>query len=131
MTDIHDLDQHIGRYIDVQEGNFGAAGFLVNVLDRVEYVPEPVRWITLDWGQGVRVSADTVLTFPKIPKGEQVPRIVNPIQVMHDEMHGDRSCREGGGCAYRGLAIRALRGFRSWHMQQNAEKTMEGNDLET
>lgn len=119
MTDIHDLDRHIGRYVDLQEDGEGMAGFLIDVGDEVDYIPKPVRYVTLDYGFGMRVSADTALTFPEPPGDQQPPKVVSPVRAMHLAMHAGRPCVDEVNCAYEGRAVRALRAFREWRMRQS------------
>lgn len=122
MTDIHDLDRHIGRYVSLEEGGEGMSGFLVDVADEVDYIPKPVRHVMLDYGCGFRVSEDTELTFPGPPPGEQPPEVVSPVRLMHLAMHRDVECPSPSGvenCTYEGMAVRALRQFRIWRMRQS------------
>lgn len=118
MTDINDLDRHIGRYVDFSQGDDGAAGFLVDIDDLVEYDPKPTRWITFDWGQGWPVTEDTEMSFPDPPKGGEKPSMVNPVRAVHLAMHDGGECRNAETCDYEGLAIRAVRGFRNWRIRQ-------------
>jgi hypothetical protein len=121
VSDIHDLDRHIGRYVTLAEGEASAAGFLVDVIDDVKYDPRPVRWITLDWGQGWPVSADTAITVaPEPPAGESLPNgVQNPIDVMHRAMHAGSDCTEGARCLKSTYAYAALRAFREWQERQS------------
>lgn len=118
MTDIHDLDRHIGRYVSLEEDGDSASGFLVDVHDEVDYTPNQVRWIVLDWGQGWRVSERTVLTFPGAPDGETCT-VVGPVRRIHLVMHGERVCRTPEHCTFEGMAVRAVREIRIWRMKQN------------
>ncbi|MFE0472741.1 hypothetical protein ACFW2V_14100 [Streptomyces sp. NPDC058947] len=121
MSDIHDLDRYIGRYITLTEGGDSAAGFLVDVVDDVRYAPRPVRWVTLDWGQGWPVTAETAITVaPEPPAGERLPDSVqNPIDVMHLAMHAGGNCTEGAHCLKATYAYTALRSFRQWQERQS------------
>lgn len=116
ITDIHSLDQYIGRYVDLSEDGEGMAGFLVDVCDDVDYVPHPVRSVSLDYGYGMRVSENTVITTPDPPEGETAPRVENPVQIVHAILDG-RPC-SSAGCANRGRALLAVRAMRVWRMRQ-------------
>lgn len=118
-TDIHDLDRHIGRYVSIEQDGEGADGYLVDVLDEVDYMPDPVRWVTLDWGQGFRVGSRTSFTFPDPPEGERPPQITGPVRRMHLAMHSDGMCLTPDICTYEGVAVRALREVRVWRMKQD------------
>lgn len=118
MTDINDLDRHIGRYVDLSSKGEGASGFLVDVLDEIDYIPEPVRWVTLDWGQGWRVGSDTVISFPEPPHDEECD-IVGPVRRIHLAMHGDRQCEKPDICTFEGMAVLAVRETRVWRMKQS------------
>lgn len=123
MTDINDLDRHIGAYVDLSEGEHGAAGFLVDVSDDVKYEPRPVRWVALDWGQGWPVSADTAITvLAEPPAGEHLPESVrNPIQVMHEAMHAESECADRSHCPEAASARTALKAFRRWQERQSEQ----------
>jgi hypothetical protein len=120
VSDIHDLDRYIGRYVTLAEGEESAAGFLVDVADDVKYTTRPVRWITLDWRQGWPISADTAITVaPEPPAGERLPDgVCNPIDVMHRAMHAGSDCVEGPHCIKSTYAYSALRSFRQWQERQ-------------
>lgn len=116
MTDIHDLDQYVGRYIVLTDPDGeSAAGFLVKVHDEVDYVPHPVRSIMLGWGQGWRVGEDTQIdVFPAGPNGEDAPKVLSAIDVLHEWAH-EGGCPDGN-CRVR--ARRQLRALRIWRMRQ-------------
>lgn len=116
ITDIHTLDQYIGKYVDLSEGEDGMAGFLVDVYDVVDYIPHPVRAVSLDYGYGFRVSADTVIRVLEAPDGQEPPKVENPVQLVHAVMDG-RPCSDAG-CANRGRALLAVRAMRVWRMRQ-------------
>jgi hypothetical protein len=116
ITDIHTLDQYIGRYVDLTENGEGMAGFLVDVCDEVDYIPHPVRSVTLDYGYGFRVSADTVIATPDPPEGLTSPRTENPVALVHGILDG-RPCSDAG-CANRGRALNSVRAMRVWRMRQ-------------
>lgn len=118
MTDINDLDRHIGRYVDLQDGEDGGSGFLVDVKDEVDYTPKPVRWISFDWGQGFPVSADTAMAFPDPPLGEEPPEFNNPIRAMHLAVHNGARCHDVENCVHEGQSVRAMRALRIWRMKQ-------------
>lgn len=122
MTDIHDLDRHIGRYVSLEEGGEGMSGFLVDVADEVDYIPKPVRHVMLDYGYGFRVSEDTELIFPEPPADQRAPEVMGPVRLMHLAMHRDVDCPSPSGvenCTYEGMAVRALRQLRIWRMRQS------------
>lgn len=117
MTDIHDLDQYIGKYISLTDPDGeGAAGFLVKVHDEVDYIPHPVRSVMLDWGVGWRISEETdVNPYPSAPDGQKAPQVVSGIDVLHEFAHD-------GGCPDMNCRVRArrqLRALRIWRMQQD------------
>ena len=116
MTDIHDLDQYVGRYVALTDPDGeSAAGFLVKVHDEVDYIPHPVRSIMLDWGAGWRVGEQTeVDVFPAAPSGETPPKVIGAIDVLHEWAH-DGGCPDGN-CRMR--ARRQLRALRIWRMRQ-------------
>lgn len=119
-TDIHGLDQYIGRYIAISEGSEGAAGWLVDVADDVKYDGGPHRWVTFDWGQGWLVRETTEITLGEPPAGETAPEVENPIEMMHQAMHrsdGSR-CQIPSFCPFRMHLPSALRDFREWQMKQ-------------
>lgn len=115
-TDIHALDQYIGRYVDLAENGEGMAGFLVDVCDEVDYIPHPVRSVTFDYGYGFRVSADTVVTTPDPPEGQAPPSTENPVDLIHGILDG-RPCSDAG-CVNRVGALRSVRAMRIWRMRQ-------------
>lgn len=117
MTDIHDLDQYTGRYVTLTDPDGeSAAGYLVRVLDDVDYIPYPVRHVVLDWGQGWRVSEDTeVLVAKQSPDGQQIPDFSSPLDVLHRAAHPAGACPDFN-CDVR--ARRQLRALRVWRMKQ-------------
>jgi hypothetical protein len=120
VSDIHDPDRYIGRYVTLAEDDESAAGFLVDVTDDVRYEPRPVRWVALDWGQGWPVSADTTITVAPEPPVEPEPdNVQNPIDVMHRAMHAGGDCTEGTHCIKSTYAYAALRAFRGWQERQS------------
>lgn len=116
MTDINDLDQYLGKYVSLTDPDGeGAAGFLVQVLDEVDYIPYPVRTVVLDWGQGWRVGESTeVDACQAAPDGQEAPRVTGGIDVLHEFAH-DGGCPDGN-CRVR--ARRQLRALREWRMKQ-------------
>lgn len=115
MTDINDLDQYLGKYIElIDPDGESAAGFLVKIYDEVDYVPYPVRTVTLDWGQGWRVGPETEVNVAPAPQGQKAPQIISGIDVLHEFAHE-------GGCPDMNCRIRArrqLRALREWRMRQ-------------
>lgn len=120
-TDIHDLDRYIGHYVDIAEGDHGMAGFVIDVVDKVEYTPEPHRVILVDYGYGFPVGADTVIIEVSAPPGATAPTVENPIDAMHQAMHeeDDSRCFIPALCPYAGRSAAALHAFRIWRMKQN------------
>lgn len=118
MIDINDLDRHVGQYVDLQNADEGAAGYLVDIQDEVHYEPGPTRWVVFDWGQSFPVSAETVITFPEPPEGETPPDFINPVRAVHLAMHDEASCADAANCAYEEQAVRALKALRIWRMKQ-------------
>lgn len=117
MTDIHDLDQYVGKYIALTDPDGeSAAGFLVQVHDEVDYIPYPVRSVMLDWGAGWRVGERTEIdVFPAAPNGEAPPKVIGAIDVLHEAAHvgpcPDSNCRM--------RARRQLRALREWRMKRD------------
>ena len=116
MADFNDLDQFLGRYVSMTNPDGeSAAGFLVKIHDEVDYIPEPVRSVMLDWGQGFRVGEDTeVDVFPASPDGRKAIQVANQIDVLHEFAHA-------GGCPDMNCRVRArvqLRALRVWRMKQ-------------
>lgn len=121
MTDIHDLDRYIGRYVVISEGNEGGAGYLVDVSDNVNYDGDAFRWVTFDWGQGWPVREKTEITLADPPAGEAAPGVENPIDVMHEAIHASdgTSCESSDlSCVSAMRAYGALAAFRRWRMKQ-------------
>lgn len=119
-TDIHDLDQYIGQYVSVTQGEGGGSGFVVDVADQVDYIPEPIRWITFDYGMGWPISADTEIVMDEPPTGQQAPEgVENPVQVIHLAMHADGQCPDEKRCLYIARARKGLRALRIWRMKQS------------
>lgn len=116
-TDIHALDQYVGQYVSLEENGEGMAGFVVDVYDKVEYAPHPVRSVVLDYGYGFSVSANTVITTPDAPGGETPPAVENPVQLVHAVLDG-KPC-SNAGCVNRGRALLAVRTMRIWRMRQD------------
>lgn len=78
------------------------------------------RWVTLDWGMGWSVSADTVITVgPEPPAWENPPTVQSPIEAMHQAMHAGGGCTEGVRCPKAMQARVALRAFREWQEKQS------------
>ena len=114
-TDIHDLDQYLGRYVEIADPDGeSAAGFLVKVHDAVDFIPEPVRSVMLDWGQGWRIGATTEVNVLPAPDGQKTPQVISEIDVLHEFAH-DGGCPDGN-CRVR--ARRQLRALRVWRMKQ-------------
>lgn len=119
MTDINDLDQHVGRYVDITSPDgTGASGFLVEVSDQIEYQPHPARIAILDYGYGWPVGQDTRIDFPDPPESHSDPEAVGPVRAMHLAMHYGDECEDVEECTYERLAVHAIRGFREWQMKQ-------------
>lgn len=117
-TDINDLDQYLGRYVDLTDPDGeSAAGFLVKIHDEIDYIPYPVRSVTLDWGQGWRIGESTEVNVhpadPTQPDGLKVYPVVSGIDVLHEAAHSgecpDMNCRV--------RARRQLRALREWKMK--------------
>lgn len=115
MTDFNDLDQYLGKYIElIDPDGESAAGFLVKIHDEVDYIPHPVRTILLDWGQGWRVGESTEVNVLPAPEGQKAPQVISGIDILHNFAHD-------GGCPDRNCRVRArrqLRALREWRMQQ-------------
>ena len=115
MTDINDLDQYIGKHVElIDPDGESAAGFLVQVHDAVDYIPHPVRSVMLDWGQGWRVGESTEVNVLRVPDGQDPPQVTGGIDVLHEFAHD-------GGCPdmnCRTRARRQLRALREWRMRQ-------------
>lgn len=120
-TDIHSLDQFIGRYVSMSNGADGMAGFVVNVLDKVEYTPEPVRVVVLDYGMGFPVGADTEINIAVPPDEEVAPNVENPIEAAHQAMHeaAKNDCLIPPFCPYAEQSVAALRALRLWRMERD------------
>jgi hypothetical protein len=116
-TDIHELDQYIGQYVSLDENGEGMAGFVVDVYDKVEYAPHPVRSVIMDYGYGFAVGAHTVITTPDPPEGEIAPSVENPVQLVHAVLDG-KPC-PNAGCVNRGRALLAVRAMRVWRLRQD------------
>lgn len=117
-TDIHALDQYIGNYVDISEGEHGAAGFLVNVSDNVNYNDgDAFRWVTLDWGHGWPIRATTRITMAQPPAKEAAPITENPVQIIHQQMDG-HPCSDPD-CPNRTRALKVMRALRAWQARQN------------
>ena len=115
MTDINDLDQYLGKYVElIDPDGESAAGFLVKIYDEVDYVPHPMRTVLLDWGQGWRVGGSTEVNVVPAPSGQQAPQVISGIDVLHEFAH-DGGCPDGN-CRTR--ARRQLRALREWRMKQ-------------
>lgn len=115
MTDINDLDQYLGKYVElIDPDGESAAGFLVKIHDEVDYIPYPVRTVMLDWGQGWRIGESTEVNILPAPDGQQAPQVISGIDVLHEFAHD-------GGCPDMNCRIRARRQFRAlreWRMKQ-------------
>lgn len=119
-TDIHSLDRYIGRYVSMSNGVDGMAGYAVNVLDKVEYTPGPVRVVVLNYGFGFPVGADTEIDLAVPPNGEVAPEVENPIVALHRALHADDSTKcIGPECPHGTRSTVALRSFRVWQMRQS------------
>lgn len=116
MTDINDLDQYLGRYVVLTDPDGqSAAGFLTQIHDAVDYIPEPARSVMLDWGQGWRIGKSTeVDVFPASPDGQKSVQVISGIDVLHEFAH-DGGCPDGN-CRMR--ARRQFRALREWRMKQ-------------
>lgn len=115
-TDIHALDQYIGRYVSISEGAEGAAGYIVDVGDNVNYDGGAHRWVTLDWGQGWPVRATTVIAPALPPTGQVAPEVENPVQIIHQQMDG-KPCSDLD-CPNRMRAPKVMRALRAWQARQ-------------
>lgn len=115
-TDIHALDQYIGRYVTISEGAEGAAGFLVDVNNDVNYDGGAHRWVTLDWGQGWPVRETTEINLAQPLDGQVAPEVENPIQIVHQQMDG-RPCSDAA-CPNAARAPQAMRALRVWQAKQ-------------
>lgn len=120
-TDIHGLDRYIGRYVSFSEGADGMAGWVVDVVDKIEYRPHPTRAVVLDYGYAFSVSDTTEIVVTAEPsQGDPKPEWVrNPIEAMHEAMHRGSDCLDGTACAFIGHAYHALRAMRLWRMRQD------------
>lgn len=117
-TDIHDLDQYIRKYVDIDDsGHGGASGYVVDIDDNVTYSQGPSRWITLDWGQGWLIRPTTRIAVIEPPPGTEVPMVGNPIDIIHAQMDG-RPC-PGPDCVNRERAPKAMRALRAWRARQS------------
>lgn len=117
MTDINDLDQYLGKYVElIDPDGESAAGFLVKIHDEIDYIPYPVRTVMLDWGQGWRIGESTEVNIVPAPEGQEAPKVISGIDVLHRAIHRD-------GCP--GLNCRTqariqLRALREWRMKQES-----------
>lgn len=115
MTDINDLDQYLGKYVElIDPDGESAAGFLVKIHDEVDYIPHPVRSVMLDWGLGWRIGLFTEVNVLPAPQDQQAPQVTSGIDVLHEFAHD-------GGCPDMNCRIRArrqLRALREWRMKQ-------------
>jgi len=115
VTDINDLDQYLGKYIElIDPDGESAAGFLVRIYDEIDYIPEPVRTVMLDWGQGWRIGESTEVNIIPTPEGSRPPQVIGGIDVLHEFAHD-------GGCPDANCRVRArrqLRALREWRMKQ-------------
>lgn len=115
MTDINDIDQYLGKYIElIDPDGESAAGFLVKIHDEIDYIPEPVRTVMLEWGQGWRIGESTEVNIIPAPEGSRPPQVISGIDVLHEFAHDgwcpDENCRV--------RARRQLRALREWRMKQ-------------
>lgn len=116
MTDINDLDQYLGKYVElIDPDGEVAAGFLVRIHDEVDYIPYPVRTVMLDWGQGWRIGEETEVNILPAPRGQKAPQLISGIDVLHEFAH-DGGCPDSN-CRMR--ARRQLRALRGWRMRQD------------
>lgn len=122
VTDIHDLDQYVGRYVSITSLNGeGGSGYVTKVADIVDY-PDgtPSRAVGFDWGGGWLVDENTAIEEIESPDQYEPGLIRNPIEVMHEAMHAaDRTSCIGPECPHAGHAIVSLRAFRAWQEKQD------------
>lgn len=119
-TDIHGLDRYIGQYVSLSEGVDGMAGWVVDVVDKVEYRPHPTRAVVLDYGYGFSVSETTEITLvtPSAQDGVRPYWAANPIDMVHKTMHAGSDCIDGDACVLAGQARQAVRDMRIWRLKQ-------------
>lgn len=122
MTDIHALDQYIGRHVRVTDRNGeGGSGWVVDVEDSLDYIDrKPTRFIGFDWGGGWRIGENTVIEEVEPREGDDPGFIEGPIQAMHGAMHeADDTVCIGPECPHGSRSATALRAFRIWRMKRS------------
>lgn len=116
-SDIHNLDQYIGKYVSITDGRDSAAGCIVDVFDALEYGDEISRWVVFDWGQSWRVLDRSVIEVADPPPGDAAPEVESPIRAMHRSME-DEPCANPESCPNEWRAASALYAFRVWRTKQ-------------